>query len=182
MVLLTLAAMATVSLPLESATLPLPPELREQASIVSIDDAGMVTTLRQGSGEMVCIADRAGDDRFDARCYHRDFIPYLYRSRQLMAQGVARSEVDARIEGELAAGSLHITMKPTAGYRMFGPITALTENGTAWTGEMTRWQSIHIPHARAQDLGLIESNDTPMPYVMASGELWAHVMINSPAD
>ena len=174
-------ALAT-SVPLESATLPLPRELRGSASIVSLDTAGKVTTLQSGAGKMVCIADPPDDDTFDARCYHRDFIPYLYRLRQLSAEGVARGDIDARIEQELEADILHIKMEPTAGYRMYGPLTALIETGSAWTDEMRRWQSIHIPRANAEDLGFVTENEALMPYVMASGDLWAHVMINSPPD
>lgn len=179
---LALIAAGAAAVPIESATLPLPPELRGSASIVAIDKAGKPTVLRQGEGRMVCIADQPGDDDFDARCYDRDFIPYLYRSRQLAAQGVPDKDIDARIEKEMKAGTFHMKMTPTAGYRMFGPIRALTNNGTAWTGEMSRWQSIHIPRATAKQLGLPTENRPPMPYVMASGALWAHVMINSPPD
>ena len=178
---LALLAVAASAPPLESATLPLPPELRESASIVSVTTAG-VTTLRQGTGKMVCIADPPGDEDFDARCYHRDFIPYLYRSRQLAAEGVADEAIDARIEQELKAGTLHMTMAPTAGYRMYGPITALTKDGTGWTDKMSRWQSIHTPRATAEDLGFITENKALMPFVMSSGSLWSHVMINSPPD
>lgn len=178
------------SAPLESATLPLPPELRESASIVSLDSEGIVTTLRSGDGRMVCIADRPADGTFDVRCYHRDFIPYFYRVRQLSAEGVARTDIDARIEQEMEAETFHMTMRPTAGYRMLGPISALIENGTAWTDEMWRWQSLHIPKATAEDLGfvteedlgLVADTDALMPYVMASGDLWSHVMINSPPE
>lgn len=180
MSILLLAAATAATLPLESATLPLPPELRAGASIVSVDEEGHVATLREGTGKMVCIADRPGDDRFDARCYHRDFIPYLYRARQLSAQGLKRDEIDARIEQELADGSFSMTMKPSAGYRMLGPISALTGEGTGWTDEMRRWQSLHIPRATAGDLGFVTEREGSMPFVMASGRLWAHVMINTP--
>lgn len=180
---LVLAALSAVSPPpIESATLPLPPELRASAAIVSVDRSGKVTTLREGTGKMVCIADRPGDDEFDARCYHRDFIPYLFRSRQLQAEGVAYDDIDSRIGAEIAAGKFTMTMAPTAGYRMAGPIAALTDNGTAWTDEMRRWQSIHIPRATAEDLGFVVENKGTMPYVMSSGKLWSHVMINSPTD
>jgi hypothetical protein len=182
MSIFALIAMIAAEAPLESATLPLPPELRDSASVVSINEAGEVTILRTGSGNMTCIADRAGDEIFDARCYHREFISYLYRRRQLSAQGMASDDIDLRIEQELETGKMAMTMLPTAGYRMRGPITALVENGTAWTEDMWRWQSIHIPRATAEDLGFVTSNEELMPYVMASGRLWAHVMINSPAD
>lgn len=179
---LALMAAAVAPVPIQSATLPLPPELRESASIVSMDEAGKVTTLREGSGKMVCIADPPGDEDFDARCYHRDFISYLYRSRQLAAEGVAYEQLNARIEQELKAGTVHITMAPTAGYRMYGPITALTPDGTGWTDKMSRWQSIHVPRATAEDMGFVLENKALMPYVMSSGALWSHVMINSPPD
>ncbi len=182
MLILAFVAAAASAAPLESATLPLPPELRASASIVSVGKTGEVTTLRRGSGRMVCTADWPDDDLFDARCYDRDFIPYLYRSMQLLKHGVPGDQVDARIQHEIEAGKFDMTMKPTAGYRMSGPITALIDNGTAWTKEISRWQSIHIPLATAESVGLTTKNEPPMPYVMSSGELWAHIMINSPPD
>lgn len=181
MSIFVLVAAVAATPPLESATLPLPPELRASASIVSVDKAG-IHTLREGRGKMVCIADQPGDDVFDARCYHRDFVPYFFRVQQLSAEGVPEEQIDARIENELKAGTLHMRIKPSAGYRMYGPISALTENGTAWTPKMSRWQSIHIPRATAEDMGLVTDNKPSMPYVMSSGSLWAHVMINSPPD
>ena len=179
MPIFVLAVAAAAAVPLESATLPLPPELRASASIVSIDKAG-VHTLREGTGKMVCIADAPGDDVFDVRCYHRDFISYFYRLQQLSALGMSEEQMDTQIEKELKSGTLHMRMQPSAGYRMYGPLTALSNDGTGWTAKMTRWQSIHIPRATAEDMGLVADNKPLMPYVMASGSLWAHVMINSP--
>ncbi|MEL1249924.1 hypothetical protein [Aurantiacibacter gilvus] len=165
------------NLPLESATLPLPTALRDDATIVSLDEDAAVRVLREGDGIMVCMADPPGDDRFDARCYHREFITYIYRLRQLRALGVERSAIDLQIAEEMEAGTLHVTMAPTAGYRMIGPLTSLTEDATAWTDEMDRWQSLHIPRAIAENMGVITESEGNMPYVMASGELWSHVMI-----
>src|SRR5206468_10295060 len=88
MLIVAMIAVAAAAAPLESATLPLPPELRATASIVAVSKTGEPTTLRPGSGRMVCTADWPDDDVFDARCYDRDFIPYLYRSMQLIARGV----------------------------------------------------------------------------------------------
>ena len=53
---------------------------------------------------------------------------------------------------------------------------------TGWTEKMTRWQSIHIPNATAEDLGLVVDQKDLMPFVMASGTLWSHVMINTPPE
>lgn len=179
---LALMAVSASVVPLESATLPLPPELRAGASIVTIDTTGKPITARERTGIMVCIADQPGDDVFDARCYHRDFIPYLYRSFQLRSEGLSGEAIDARIEQELKAGTFHMKLMPSAGYRMYGPISALTKDGTGWTDKMSRWQSIHLPRATAEDMGLVTDNKPLMPYVMSSGALWSHVMINSPPD
>ena len=42
---------------------------------------------------------------------------------------------------------------------------------------MDRWQSLHIPHAIAESMGVITEPEGDMPYVMDSGNLWSHVMI-----
>lgn len=181
MFMITMFALLAQALPIETATLPLPPQLRDSATIVSMDQEMAVTTLREGDGPMVCIADRPGDDTFDARCYHRDFIPYLYRARELYRDGLSRDEAEAKLEAELADGSLVFALTPTAGYRMMGPISSLREDGS-WGEEMRRWQSVHFPRATAEQLGLIVDRDGTMPFMMASGRLWSHVMINLPVE
>ena len=165
----------------DASTLPLPPELRGSAAIVAMDGDARVTSLREGGGPMVCIADRPGDEVFDARCYHRDFIPYLYRARELYRDGLDREAVEERIEAELADGALTFALTPTAGYRMYGPIGALHDDGS-WSDEMGRWQSVHFPRATSEQLGLVTDQEGAMPFMMASGTLWSHVMINTPED
>lgn len=176
------AVVAAATAPIESATLPLPANLRASATIVTFDATGKQITLRAGTGNIVCNADFPGDEIFDVRCYHRDFVPYINRSWRLAAQGMAEKDVEDTIRKEIAAGTFHMRMAPSAGYRMYGPISALTENGTAWSDKMARWQSIHIPRATAEDMGLTTIYEDQMPYVMSSGDLWAHIMINSPPD
>ena len=184
MVLLPFAAavMTTAAPPMESATLPLPTDLRASATIVTFDKTGKQITLRAGTGNMVCNTDFPGDDVFDVRCYHRDFVPYIHRSWTLAAQGMAEKSIEETIRNEIASGTFHMRMAPSAGYRMYGPKTALIDNGTAWTSKMARWQSIHIPRATAEDMGLTTVYEGQMPYVMSSGDLWSHIMINSPPD
>lgn len=182
MSILPLMAVVASATPIESATLPLPPELRASATIVTFDQTGKQIILRAGTGKMVCNADYPGDDVFDVRCYHRDFVPYIHRSWTLAAQGMAEKDIEETIRKEIAAGTFRMRLAPSAGYRMYGPISALINNGTAWTSKMSRWQSIHIPRATAEDMGLTTKYEGQMPYVMSSGDLWAHIMINSPPD
>ena len=57
---------------------------------------------------------------------------------------------------------------------------------TPTTGRLARWQSLHVPFATARAMGLPEESEISdamrplMPYVMASGTWWSHVMIEHP--
>ena len=54
------------------------------------------------------------------------------------------------------------------------------------TPRMDIWQSIHVPFATAKQLGFPDESTvsdtqvTEVPFVMASGTGWAHVMIKHP--
>jgi hypothetical protein len=60
---------------------------------------------------------------------------------------------------------------------MLGPISAYDPATNAVTGEIRSWQSLHLPFQTAGDLTLPTESNRDMPYVMASGTWWAHVMI-----
>jgi hypothetical protein len=63
---------------------------------------------------------------------------------------------------------------------VLGPIAAY-DPGTHTAGPAIRkWQSIHFPYRTAAELGLPTDSENAMPFVMASGTWWAHVMITHP--
>jgi hypothetical protein len=159
------------------AVLPLPESLRAGATVLGYDEKLTLTTLRKGSNAMVCTADRPGDDQFDVRCYHQAFLPAIQRARELRGQGLEGSAVDQEMEKEIKAGSIKLPNHATAGYRMLGPIGAYDAATNQCTGEIRRWQSLHLPFQTAADLTLPTESKRDMPYVMASGTWWAHVMI-----
>lgn len=185
-----LAAQATTDTAgaIAAAVLPLPPELRAGAAVVRLDASSMPVTLRAGSNPLVCIADRPGDDAFDVRCYHKDFIGVVYRSFQLGGTGVSGPRVTETIERELKDGTLTMTLAPTFGYRMLGPIGAFNPATMAVGREIRSWQSIHLPFKTTAELGVIDQQaippdrrpTIPIPYTMASGTYWSHVMIVHP--
>jgi hypothetical protein len=126
---------------------------------------------------MICLADSPGDSVFDVRCYQVGFVPVIYRIRQLIAQGVADSALEGAIDAEIRSGKLPITKAPTAGYRMYGPVTGYDPARNAVSDRIDAWQSIHVPYRTAASMGLSTKEDGIHPYVMASGTYWAHVMI-----
>ena len=160
-----------------AAVLPLPVELRGAAGVVALDGQGQPQVWRASANGMVCLADSPGDSVFDVRCYQAGFVPVIYRIRQLIAQGVADSALEGTIDAEIRSGKLPITKAPTAGYRMYGPVTGYDPARNAVSDRIDAWQSIHLPYRTAASMGLSTKEDGIHPYVMASGTYWAHVMI-----
>src|SRR2546430_426743 len=162
-----------------AAVLPLPEVMREHATVLGYAPDLSLVTLRQGSNRMVCTASRPGNDEFDVRCYHESFMPVVRRLRDLRSQGVKQAEIDHIIDAEVKAKKLAIPDHPTAGYRMLGPISPYPSPPPAVGKEIQSWQSVHSPKKPAAEIGLPEEGQVTgtMPYVMASGTFWSHVMI-----
>lgn len=162
-----------------AAVFPLPAVMREHATVLGYAPDLSLVTLRQGSNGMVCTASRPSADDFDVRCYHESFMPVIRRLRDLNSQGVKPAEIDRIINAEVKAKKLAIPDHPTAGYRMLGPVSAYQPATNTVGKEIQSWQSVHFPYRTAAEIGLPEEGQVTgtMPYVMASGTFWSHVMI-----
>jgi hypothetical protein len=166
-----------------AAVLPLHASLRNSATVVRLDAAGHPDTLRNGTNGVVCIADKPGDIEFDVRCYRDSFIHVVYRTFQLGAN-VSSTKVGA----EIAAGQLKLSNEPTAGFRCLGPASSYDAATNSVSGEGRCWESVHFPFRTARDVGFPDMSEVPenvrqaVPYVMASGTYWAHVMIEHPSS
>jgi hypothetical protein len=84
----------------------------------------------------------------------------------------------------LLAGTLTLPGGPTMGYRVLGGRAAYDPATGPVARYLKAWQTFHIPFATAKELGIPDestaSEQTQMPYVMASGAWSAHVMIEHP--
>jgi hypothetical protein len=162
-----------------AAVLPLPEVMREHATVLGYAPDLSLVTLRKGTNGMVCTASRPGDAEFDVRCYHQSFMPVVRRMRDLHSRGVKDDEIYRTIDAEVKAKKLAIPDHPIAGYRMLGPISAYQPATNTVGPEIESWQSVHLPYKTAGEIGLPEEGQVSptMPYVMASGTFWSHVMI-----
>lgn len=161
---------------LAASVLPLPEALRAGAGVRVVGPAG-VTILRPSTNGLMCTADRPGDDVFDVRCYHVDFLAVMDYVRSLRQQSVAESALDVRLKEAERQGAIRLPSSPTAGYRMLGPISAFDAARATATDAIDKWQSVHFPFRTAAQLGLPITREGVMPFVMASGTWWSHVMI-----
>ena len=172
-----------------AAVLPLPTALREEAGVWRW--AGDQTEqLRESRNGMSCRIDDPSDDRFDVRCYNDEFWVVIRRGLRLRRILASREEVAEQLLRELDDGELQLPSAPTAGYRMLGPIAAYDTPSNEAGADIRKWQSIHFPFKTADEMGLPEDQgpNAPnesngpnepglMPFVMASGTWWSHVMI-----
>lgn len=160
-----------------AAVLPLPQTLRAGAGVRGYTETLDLVTLREGTNTLVCTADHPGDDSFDVRCYDREFLTVIDRRRELGRLGMEPQAAEERLGQEVREGRLRLPVSPTAGYRMLGPIAAYAPPTHSVTEAIEKWQSVHFPYKTAGELGLPTEQEGTMPYVMASGTWWSHVMI-----
>lgn len=159
------------------AVLAAPEDRRAGAKVLGWDASGKVTTLREGSNELVCVADNPKMDGFNVACYHKDLDPFMARGRELTAQGVTDDKQrDATRWKEVDDKKLSIPRD--------GLLTVLT--GTAFdaaTGQVadayTRWV-VYVPYATAASTGLASKPAPGMPWLMDPGTAGAHIMISPP--
>jgi len=167
-----------------AAVLPLPAVLQNQASVILFDKHGTPVIARKGTNDMNCMLFPSSTE-FDARCYHSSFLPMFLRGRELGNSGMQPKDVAKTIDNEVQQKKLNLPDHPTAGYRMLGPISAYDQKTNTAGDAIRSWQSIHFPYKTAQEIGLPVQGEVPrtIPYVMASGTYWSHVMIeHSPTE
>ena len=75
------------------AELAAPLEKRSGATVLGFDASGKLAILRQGTNEMICLADDPRQKGFSVSCYHKDLEPFMQRGRELKAEGKSQADV-----------------------------------------------------------------------------------------
>jgi hypothetical protein len=169
------AGAATSDEQIASAILAAPKERRSAATVLGYNEKGEVVTLRQGTNDLVCLADDPRDKNFSVACYHKDLEPYMARGRELAPQMKGNQRHEARWK-EVDEGKLKIPREPRMLY-------VLTGTGyDAAKGEVTdsylRWV-VYVPYATPESTGL-STTPGPAPWLMYPGTAGAHIMISPP--
>ena len=163
-----------------AAVLAAPEEERDHAAVYGYDANGKMRVLREGSNNMVCLADNPTTEGFSVACYHKDLDPFMARGRALRAEGKNRQEVfDIRFQ-EAKDGTLQMPENPSTLHILAG------QNGyyDAASGEARearyRWV-VYIPWATAASTGLPTKPVIPgAPWIMDPGTHKAHIMVTPP--
>ena len=150
-----------------------PEALRSSATVLGYDEDGSLTELREGAGDLICVADEPGNDRFHASCYHDSLEPFMKRGRELRREGVAN--VDSVRQAELEAGKWSMPEQSAALYNLSAE--AADVDVAAGTVENAgRLHVVYLPYATGEETGLPTKPAEGGPWLMEAGQPWAHVM------
>lgn len=159
------------------AVLAAPEDRRAGAKVLGWDATGAMVILREGTNELICLADNPKIDGFNVACYHRDLDPFMARGRELTAQGITDDKQrDGMRFKEIDEKKLSI---PKDAF-----LTVMTgKSFDAATGQVaeayTRWV-VYVPYATAATTGLPTKPAPGVPWLMDPGTAGAHIMISPP--
>jgi hypothetical protein len=156
-----------------------PASERADATVFGFRPDGAMTTLRQGSNGLICLADDPNREGWSVACYHESLDPFMARGRELRAEGVTDSgELAQRRWAEADAGTLAMPEKPATLYVMTGD--GYDEAAGTVMNSFLRWV-IYTPWATPEDTGLPMAPTGPgAPWLMFPGTAGAHIMITPP--
>lgn len=154
-----------------------PAERRDGVTVLGWNADGTVRLLREGSNDLVCLADDPRDDTFSVACYHVSLEPYMARGRALYAEGLRGMDRNQRRWEEAEAGTLAMPTEPATLYVLHG--SGFDADADSVTDPYLRW-SIYIPGATPESTGLDTRAGPGVPWLMFPGTPGAHIMIVPP--
>ena len=159
-----------------------PEDRRDDATVMGYSAEGELTVLREGTNELICLADKPGDDKFRVACYHESLEAYMARGRELRAKGVeGTANLDVRHE-EADAGKLQMPNAPATIYNLGGPAEIFNIETGEVTGGNWVW-SVYIPYATENSTGLPTTPQIPGgPWIMRPGTASSHIMVVQPRE
>ena len=170
--------LSSAAIQIKSALLAAPGEKRDSCTVYGYSADKQLILLRQGTNEMICLADNPDDPGFSVACYVRELEPFMQRGRDLRKQGIKGQQLFDEREKEVKAGTLQMPKEPAALY----VYSAKDEEYNRTTGEVKNGYLryvIYIPYATAVSTGLPEKpSANGMPWIMNPGTHSAHIMIN----
>ncbi|MBL6445986.1 hypothetical protein JMN32_06680 [Fulvivirga sp. 29W222] len=158
-----------------------PEEQREGASVLGYDAKGNLVMIKEGTNELICLADDPNKEGFSVACYHKDLEPFMTRGRELYAEGKNRGEVFKIREQEVKEKKLKMPDQPTTLHVLSGSDGKYDPATGKVTGANLRYV-VYIPFATAESTGLPIRPMVPGgPWIMDPGTHRAHIMISPPA-
>lgn len=158
--------------PVTQATLPLPEDLRADATVVQYDSrTGARKVLRQGSNMIEC-QPRNPETGF-TRCYHKALAAEQDLRGRLQAEGKSNQEIQAAVADAIEAGTIEPAPFGSLMYRLYEEDDRLK---LLWV--------LRLPNATSDELGMPTASQRDhslagrgLPWMMREGTPQAHLMI-----
>lgn len=167
---------------INAAVMAAPEDKRTEATVLGYDADGNVITLREGTNNMVCLADDPESPGFNAACYHKDLEPFMARGRALKAEGKSPQEVFDIREEEAKSGELKMPEAPATLHVLSGKEGEYKAESGEVENANYRYV-VYIPFATAESTGLPERPIVPGgPWIMDPGTHRAHIMVTPPQN
>jgi len=165
-----------------SALYAAPQEVRDGAKVYGYDEKGNFVTLREGTNEMICIADDPNREGFEVVSYHNDLEPYMARGRELKAEGKSFTERRDIREKEASNNKLKMPKKPATLHILHGKFGWYDIDSSKIRNASYRYV-VYIPFATQKSTGLsLKPNAPGHPWLMFPGKANAHIMITPPSE
>lgn len=166
---------------IKMASMAAPAEDRDAVTVYGYDKDGKVVLLKEGTNNLVCIADDPSMDGLSVSCYNKKLEPFMSRGRELKAEGKDMMERRGIRQQEVENGKLKMPNAPSMTYILSGKEANLNQQ----TGELKDAKLryvIYMPYATTEETGLPDKPHTPgMPWLMDPGTHRAHIMITPAA-
>ena len=170
--------LAPADMQIKLAVLAAPPDKRDSCTVYGYGADKQLTLLRQGTNELICLADNPDEPDFSVACYCKELEPFMQRGRELRKQGMNDQQVFDQRGKDVAAGTFKMPKDPATLY----VYTATGKDVNSATGEVKNGylrSVIYIPFATAASTGLSEKPSAKgIPWIMNPGTYRAHIMID----
>lgn len=162
---------------IKTALLAAPEDKKEGAMVYGYDDDGEVVVLREGTNDLVCVADNPHNKGIQAACYFKELDPFMNRGRALKKEGKETMEVRKMRGEEVASGQLKMPEAPSMMYIFYGSEETYDKT-KATLGDGQFRYVIYTPFATTETTGLpLKPHAKGMPWLMDPGTHRAHIMV-----
>ncbi len=153
-----------------------PEALRAGATVIGYRNYHRMATLREGTNEMVCLADDPSETSWHVACYHKDLEPFMRMGRELRESGMSHSAIDSARMAAVQSGALKMPDGPRMLYNLYAPADSV-DAATGLAHGTSGLPVVYIPYATAESTGLPTRPGAGLPWLMYPGKPWAHIMI-----
>jgi hypothetical protein len=155
-----------------------PPLDRDKTTVLGYRNDGTLDVLRQGSNNLICLADDPAKKKFSVACYHKSLEPFMGRGRELRKNGMSEKEIYDVREEEAKSGKLEMPEKA-----LLAVLTGEVNKETQEIDKQHLRYVFYIPFATPETTGLpLAPTTLGGPWIMNPGTHKAHIMITPPKN